>query len=559
MLNEFAYCPRLFHLMHVEGRWEDNAFTADGKAVHKRVDRIDHVLAGPGASSVDAEAAEPETAEGDDPPEIARSVSMSSESLGIVAKLDLVSTAGDEAVPVETKRGRVPDNAERSWEPERVQLMAQGLLLREHGYRCDHGLLLYFRASRTRVEIRFTPELEARTRELIAAARSAGSATDLPVPLDDSPKCRGCSLCAICMPDETWALRVTPVDPARPEVRRLYPVRDDAVPLYVQEQGATVGKRSANLVVRVKGEEVASARMHDVSQLVLCGNVSVTPQTIAVLMEAGIPIVHLSTGHWLHGVTFGMGLRNAYDRVAQYKAAEDPSMRLRFARAVVDAKVRNQRTMLRRNGEGVDGRALQGMAADAASVSRMEDVSALLGLEGAAAARYFGEFSKLLKGDVGADAFDFTSRNRRPPRDPVNAMLSFAYAMLSKELTVAILGEGLDPWWGLYHAPRHGRPALALDLMEEFRPLIGDSAVVTAINTRMVSPGDFIVGTSGCVMKPEAKKGLIRAYEGRLDQLVTHPAFDYRASWRSMIRVQVRLFSRWLRGDVPEYVGMVTR
>lgn len=580
MLNEFTYCPRLFHLMHVEGRWADNHFTADGKAVHRRVDQLDHVLAAPGAEASDdaaagrdQDAAGDGDAGGDAPPTIARSVQLASDSLGLTAKLDLVSTAGDEAVPVETKRGRVPDNPQRSWEPERVQLMAQGLLLREHGYRCDHGFL-YFRASRTRVEIALDGALEQRTRELIAAARAAARSIVLPPPLDDSPKCNGCSLSGICLPDETRNLRsaadplagrggedATAGDPetGEHEPRRLYAPRDDTSPFYVQEQGAQVGKRGETLVVRAKGEEIGSARLHDVSHLVLLGNVGVTAQTIALLTDSGIPIVHLSRGHWFHGITFGMGLRNAYDRAAQFRSAEDPARCLEFARAVVQAKVRNQRTMLRRNAEGVDSRVLATMAAAVDSAGRAASQEELLGIEGNGAAAYFGSFSAMLRSHDLDPGFDFTTRNRRPPRDPVNAMLSFAYAMLAKELSVAIVEEGLDPWWGLYHAPRHGRPALALDLMEEFRPLIADSAVISAVNTRMVAPGDFLTGASGCVMQPSARKAMVRAFEARLEQLATHPLFDYRVSWRAILRVQVRLFARWLRADVPAYTGITTR
>ena len=183
MLSEFAYCPRLFYLMHVDGRWADNEYTIEGQHAHRRVDRFDDLLPDPGANA----SAEKEAEGGDEPPEINRSVSLASERLGLVAKLDLVSTAGDEAVPVETKRGRVPNNEERSWEPERVQLMAQGMLLREHGYRCDHGVL-YFRQSRTRVDIAFTPELEARTLELIEQAVRSTRVRSLPRPLEDSPK-----------------------------------------------------------------------------------------------------------------------------------------------------------------------------------------------------------------------------------------------------------------------------------------------------------------------------------------------------------------------------------
>jgi CRISPR-associated protein Cas1 len=155
--------------------------------------------------------------------------------------------------------------------------------------------------------------------------------------------------------------------------------------------------------------------------------------------------------------------------------------------------------------------------------------------------------------------WDFTQRNRRPPRDPINAMLSFLYAVLVKEVTVAVLAEGLDPWWGLFHRPRHGRPSLALDLMEEFRPLLSDSAVLTAVNTGMVTAKDFTTSNAGCAMAADGRKGLLRAFESRLDSLVTHPLFGYRCSWRAVVRVQARLFARWLRGDIADYTGLVTR
>lgn len=560
MLNEYAYCPRLFHLMHVEGRWADNAYTVEGRDVHRRVDRLDHVLPDPERDPPAPAAAG--LVGGDDPPTLSRSVSLGSERLRLVAKLDLVSTAGDEAVPVETKRGRVPNNAERSWEPERVQLMAQGLLLREHGYRTDHGVL-YFAGSRTRVDVPFTPELEARTRRLVDEAVAAGGRVELPDPLEDSPKCNGCSLAAICLPDETLALRAAPADPpeaGRDAVRRLYPPRDEAMPFYVQEQGARVGKRGGTLQVSKGDEVLGKARMKDVSQLVICGNISVSAQTIQVLCEADIPVVHLSRGHWFYGITHGITIRNAYDRAAQFRAAEDRNRALEFARAVVAAKGANQRTLLARNARPRPADALVEIARILRTVKHSPTLGVLLGVEGSIAAAYFRNFSRLLRPrDFDAEDWDFAGRNRRPPRDPVNTLLSFGYALLAKECTVALLAEGLDPWWGLYHQPRHGRPSLALDLMEEFRPVVVDSAIITAVNTGMVTARDFNRSRAGCVLNETGRKAFIRAYEARLAELVTHPVFQYRCSWRSMIRLQARLLSRWLRGDVPAYVGMTTR
>jgi CRISPR-associated protein Cas1 len=557
MLNEFAYCPRLFHLMHVEGQWADNVYTVEGRHAHRRVDKLDHVLPNPEETTTKAKKAA-DDGDGDAPPVVSRSVSLSSEKVGLTGKLDLVSTAGTEAVPVETKRGRVPGNPERSWEPERIQVMAQGLLLREHGYACDHGVL-YFQGSHTRVDIPFTPQLESRTLSLIAAARRAMLRRELPRPLNDSPKCYGCSLSGICLPDETLALQAVPRDPTAPKVRRLYPAREDALPLYIQEQGAQVGKSRKSLIVRKSGQKLAEARLKDVSQLVLCGNIQITAQTIHLLCEAGIPIVHLSSGHWFYGITSGITLRNGYNRAAQYEAAASPSHCLEFALEIVHAKGTNQRTLLRRNATPRPEQALCEMSRQLKHTSTAESLNELLGFEGTLASNYFEQFSNMLHPRDFDANWSFENRNRRPPKDPVNAMLSFGYALLVKECTSALLAEGLDPWWGFYHQPRHGKPALALDLMEEFRPIIVDSAVLTAINTGMVASKDFIGSQAGCVMKPSARKSLIQAYEARMDQLMTHPLFDYRCSWRAIVRMQARLISRWLRGDIPRYTGMITR
>lgn len=562
MIHQFAYCPRRFHLMYVQGRWADNTSTVEGRNVHRRADQLDHVLPDAEAEAnpdePTGEEGDASTHEGDEPPVVSRSVPLGSEQLGISAKLDLVSTADGLAVPVETKRGRVPDNEQRSYEAQRVQLMAQGLLLREHGYRCDHGVL-YFAGSRTRVDVPFTPALESRTRDLIAQTHQAVSATTLPPPLDDSPKCPGCSLAGICLPDETAVLSHSQDAVSEKDVRRLFPIRDDALPLYVQEQGAIVGKSGQSLIVRKGGEQLGRAPLKDISQLVLCGNVSVSAQTLHLLCQEDIPVIHLTTGHWFCGMTSGITLRNAFARSAQFKAAEDSTRCLTFAKAVVTAKGSNQRTFLRRNASPSPIADLNEMAELLRRVVDVGSVEQLLGLEGNLAARYYANFASLLTPrDLDAD-WDFANRNRRPPRDPVNAMLSFGYALLAKECTVALLAEGLDPWWGLYHRPRHGRPALALDLMEEFRALIVDSAVITAINTGMVSSRDFVRSNAGCLLAPSGRKAFIRAYEARLDQLVTHPVFDYRCSWRSVIRLQARFLARWITGDMANYVGMVTR
>lgn len=554
-VHQYAYCPRRMHLMYVDGRWGDNVFTEEGRSAHARLDAADDVL--PEApADVSADSAS-DAAPSDPEPVVARSVMLSSDGLGLVGKLDLVELDGGEALPVDTKRGHPPDNPWRCYEPERVQLMAQALLLREHGFACARGML-YFAGARRRVLVELSPELEARTVYLLREAQALAKRRDPPPPLSDSPKCVGCSLAGLCLPDEINYLDGRTAN-APGDLRRLYPARDDALPLYVQEQGARVGKEGECVVVVRRDEKLGRYPLKDVAQLVLCGNIGVSAQALHLLCESGVPVVHLSMGGWFYGITHGHGLRNAYDRAAQFAAAGNEAQCLAFARAVTETKILNQRTMLRRNAQGDVDESLQTLKRQAERAAVCDNAENLLGVEGAAAAAYFGAFARMLRADKLADGFVFADRNRRPPRDPVNALLSFAYALLVKECTVALMSEGLDPWWGFYHRPRHGRPALALDLMEEFRPLVADSAVLSCINTGMAGIADFEVGASGCCMKPAARKAILRAYEQRLDDLMTHPVFDYRCSWRAVVRLQARLLAKWLRGDIDAYKPIATR
>jgi CRISPR-associated endonuclease Cas1 len=477
-------------------------------------------------------------------------------------KLDLLETEDDVSIPVEQKHGAVPESGQ-PWPPERLQVGAQALLLREHGHGCDHGIV-YYAASRRRLRVALDPELEAEITEASSHVLAVLADPTSPEPLVDSPKCPGCSVNGICLPDETNLLRGaerTSLDRVDEPARRLVPPRDDALPLYVQEQGAQVGKRGENISVSLRGATLAEVRLLDVSQLVVCGGVMVTHAAMHLLCDAGIPIVHLSMGHWFYGITHGMTLRNAFDRAAQFAAVADSERAMRLARAFVVAKGKNQRTLLRRNGPS-DAPVLDALRRAIDAVNDATSIPELLGAEGHIAALYFGAFGSMLRPRNAEDRvgdFDFHGRNRRPPKDPVNALLSFGYALLAKDATVALLSAGLDPWWGAYHRPRHGRPALALDLMEELRPLIVDSAVLSAINTGAVDAGCFERSAAGCALNARGRKAFLKTYEARMDQLVTHPVFAYRISWRRMLAVQALLLARVFRGTLTEYPALVTR
>ncbi|MCB9596628.1 MAG: CRISPR-associated endonuclease Cas1 [Sandaracinaceae bacterium] len=581
MINEALYCKRLMILEWAQGEFADNVYTVDGRVIHRRVDRVRGALPDP-----DEEPA----------PFTATSVWLSSERLGITAKIDYVESDGGAVVPVERKRGKSPEIPGGAYLPERAQVCAQVLLLREHGYTCERGEI-YFAGDRRRVPIPIDERLIERTLDAAREARELAASGELPRPLEGSPKCVGCSLSSICLPDEVTLLRglagqpieeppeepqqlgfgfegdawgPLPADPwglvgedaeleeAPAPIRRLVPARDDRIPLYVQAQGARIGLEGDRLRVAVGGAHVADARLPNTSHVAVFGNAQISTQALAALLDRDIPLVFFSGGGWLRGRTVGHGSKNADLRIAQYRAAVDDELACSLARSFVAAKIRNQRTLLRRNATRMDAVTLGELEALAKKSERVANVPSLLGLEGTAARVYFARFTTMLKG-IAADEFDLDGRNRRPPRDPVNALLSFAYALLTKDVALAVVAAGLDPLIGFLHRPRYGRPALALDLVEEMRPLVADSTVITALNTGALDAGDFVRAATGCALTARGRKKMILAYERRVDQLVSHPVFGYRISYRRLFEVQARLLGRALLGEIPDYPAFRTR
>jgi CRISP-associated protein Cas1 len=271
--------------------------------------------------------------------------------------------------------------------------------------------------------------------------------------------------------------------------------------------------------------------------------------------------MHLSYGGWLAAVTTPPPHKNIELRRRQFQFAADPGLCLRLARAFVGGKIRNARTLLRRNARELPDGVLRRMAESRRRAERAVMIEQLLGIEGTAAREYFAHFARMFKpaepGD--APAFEFESRNRRPPLDPVNALLSFLYAMLVKDMLATLIGVGFDPYLGFYHQPRYGRPALALDLMEEFRPLIADSVAVGMINNGELRRPDFIARAGAVALTDIGRRRVIEAYERRMDTLVTHPKFGYAISYRRIFEVQARLLSRFLMGEIATYPPFCTR
>ncbi|MBL9145339.1 MAG: CRISPR-associated endonuclease Cas1 [Verrucomicrobiaceae bacterium] len=649
MLNEFVYCQRLFYYEFVDGVFVENADTERGSALHEKVDRgrgdlpkankkkqgargAEHgelalesgTATAPGIALEDeqGEPVRPDPSESESiapsgdiqdqvssiqPPDTdiihSRSASLSSERLGVVAKMDLVEVKVAKrdpqdffstrevlgVTPVDYKAGapRPGEDANELWPTDKMQLGLQILILRDNGYVCDDGII-YYRATKQRVRLIMTPEIEAWIIERITAARKVAAQQRLPPPLVNSPKCVRCSLAPVCLPDETRLLRTgartllsaespsaKPTAPASVP-RRLIAARDEERALYLNTPGLRINLKSEILVVKDADRVVDEIRLSDVSHVALFGNIQITTQAVQELCEQEIPLAYFSMGGWFYGLTRGHGLKNVFTRIEQFRAADDEARCLALARRMVQGKIKNQRTMLMRLHVDAPAAVVQQLKEQVSRVMSAGSLGELLGMEGAAAAVYFQHFAGMIKVCADDDeipglespasvkaknefTFDFTKRTRRPPTDPVNALLSLAYSLLAKDCTIAALAVGFDPYIGFYHQPRFGRPALALDLMEEFRPLIAESAVLTAINNRMITPGHFVRVGDAINLTPAGRKVFFQAYEQRMNALITHPVFDYKVSYRRVLELQARLLASHLTGEIPDYVPMVTR
>jgi CRISPR-associated protein Cas1 len=540
MVNEAVYCPRLFWLEHVAGHFAENHHVVEGQAAHGRVDR-----SATAARSPD-----------DLGPWKARSVSLSSVRLGVSAKLDLVEADDGSVMPVDTKKGSPP--GEGLWPSDEVQLVLQALLLRERGYRVD-AIAAYYAAERRRVVVPLTDELESRALEAVRVARELETADAAPPPLVDSPKCPGCSLNAICQPDEVTAIRRGEEHDEQRPLRRVVPAQDDAKPLVIVSSSVRLGVKKDALTILDRNDdetEVKEVGLGRVASLSVYGQASVSTAALHACFRHGVPVSFFTTGGYFLGRASSNDLRAADARRAQVHHGAGTERGLAVARVLVADKIANARTLLRRNGDADDAGLvrLQRLCVEAAAA---DSAQSLLAIEGEAAKKGWSLYSALVARDD--ETFAMKGRTRRPPEDPTNAMISFLAGMLVRDCTQAVINAGMDPLFGVYHTTHHGRPSLALDLMEPFRPLIVESVVLGVVRRGEVTASSFFHTGQAVVLQPAARRVLVDAYERRVAELCTHPLFGYRVSYRQVFTIQARLLARVLTGELAAMPSFRTR
>jgi len=351
--------------------------------------------------------------------------------------------------------------------------------------------------------------------------------------------------------------------------------------LYLTEQRSIVKKDGDTLVVKIppnkeKGTEKRTVRLPliKVDQVIVQGDSTVTTPALLALLEQRADICFCSYHGQFKGRLAPGFSKNSLIRIEQHRGHDDPERSLALARLFVQGKLANQRTLLlrtnRKRKDPAVGKAagdIKGVLDQVPDVRRAEGETidprvpqagtawgTLLGLEGAAAAFYFGAFQRLLKQDLG-----FHGRKKRPPTDPVNALLSYGYTLLMNKVASAVQLVGLDSYVGFLHSSQYGKPALALDLMEEFRSVIVDSVVLTLVNNHILQANDFREEFGVYWLKDGARKTFLTKLEERLNTEIKHPTFDYKASYRKCLELQVRLLAKALTGEVPAYRPFVVR
>lgn len=429
------------------------------------------------------------------------------------------------------------------------------MLLEEHGIHIDHAAI-YYAAVKKRITLTIDAALKEKCIHLIQSARDVAAAGKCPASLKNDSRCFSCSAYPICLPNESsfWAGQL-PEIPKHVQAPR--PPLDHGEIIVVQNNAAYVGRKGGEITVSLDKEIVTRNPIEQIQAIYLYGTPQVSTQALQSLMEKGIPVSHFSAAGRFLGMTSGLPTSGVDARLGQYRLFSEPSHRLIPAREIIRCKIHNQRVMLMRNGDVPDG-ILKQLATLRDNATDATDMDQLRGLEGMAANLYFANFATMLKGTA-FESFDFEGRNRRPPKDPINCLLSLAYSILSKELTGFLATVGLDPFLGFMHQPRYGRAALALDMMEEFRPLVADSVVLALLNRGEITKSNFAYTTEGVMLKDAGRRAFWNAWARRLDAELTHPQFDYKISYRRTFDVQCRQLWRFCRGEADRYFGITTR
>jgi CRISP-associated protein Cas1 len=532
-LHAFAYCQRLFYLEEVEELYTQDAAVFAGRKLHEELE-------------------EQEDGEWED-------LFLESEELGLRGRADALRQRDGQVIPYEHKRGRAhrdADDRPQAWDSDKLQVLAYACLIEKAlGVKILEGRIRYH-ADNVLVHVPLDEAGRTLVQKAIAQARMLRDSTHRPPVTDNERLCTRCSLAPVCLPEEARLAHDREWQPVR-----LFPEDDSRQVVHVLDPGTRVGRTGEQIKIttRDNSKEVIPARQ--VSQVVLHSFSQISTQALHFCADQEIG-VHLVSGGGRYLGSFDTRQGSIQRRIRQYSALTQPEVCLELARKLVICRGKSQRKFLMRGQRGRNLSELTGaidqMKAVLKQVPQAGSLASLLGLEGNLAALYFGAFNMLLK-DAPLE-LQFNNRNRRPPKDRVNALLGFGYALLLKDVMNAVLAVGLEPALGFYHQPRTQAPPLALDLMEIFRVPLVDMVVVASVNRGQWDVAeDFTIRGPQVWLSDDGRRKFVKLYEERKQESWKHPVLDYSLTYRRLLELEVRLLEKEWMGEAGLFGQLVVR
>lgn len=484
----------------------------------------------------------------DDRMKARRSVEVVSHRLGLIGKCDVVQAGLDGRLEVVEFKASPLRRKAVVTEAQTVQLALQGHCLEEAGYIVS-GYAVYFTNHHASVSVLVDSAVRMRATELVAQTRRIVSSETAPPPLVGDLRCGRCSHAGVCLPEERAEA------PIRGQIRVSDPLGET---LHLTVPGSRASLSHGRIEVVRSDETLASLPIERVNSVVVQGNVDLSSGLLRDLMWRGIPTVWTTYRGSVVGAALSARTPNGQARVRQHVASADGNLEL--ARELVAAKIANQATQLRRGARDDVSDVVVQLRRLARDCSAAGSVPEIFGSEGPAASLYFSRFPSLLAVPRGGPFLNtWPGRQGRGADDPLNVALNLAYGLLLADSVRAVHACGLDPHAGFVHSSSRNKPALALDLMEQFRPPVADSAVLNAINNGELRPSMFATALGGWRLRDVGRKALVTAYERRVTQQFRHPIFGYQVTWRRAIEVQARMVLGVLDGTQPIYKGIRIR
>lgn len=535
-LHALAYCPRLFYLEEVEELYTQDAAVFAGRRLHVELEKQ-------------------EDEEWED-------LFLESTELGLRGRVDALRTRDGQTIPYEHKRGRCyrdENNQPQAWDSDKLQILAYAYLIESAlGIPIAEGRIRYH-ADNVLVHVPLDDLGRATVRDAIQQARILRQSSHRPPVTDNERMCARCSLAPVCLPEEARLAHNREWQPMR-----LFPPDDERQVIHVLEPGTAVGRTGEQLKLSRRGQPVETVPVRQVGQLVLHSFSQISTQALHFCVTQGIGVHFISGGGRYMG-SFDTRQGSIQRRIHQYQALNQPDTCLELARKLVTCRGQGQRKFLMRGKRGSQGksaklkRAIAQMKAVLKNVSSAPSRESLLGLEGNLAASYFTALPCLIAATVPAE-LRFDHRNRRPPKDRFNALLSFGYALLIKDVMNAILTVGLEPALGFYHQPRSQASPLALDLMEIFRVPLVDMVVMASINKGQWDvQADFDVRGVQVWLSDTGRRKFVGLYERRKQETWKHPVTGYSLTYRRLLELEVRLLEKEWFGEGGLFGQLVVR